>query len=240
MANPADFAPQVACAVCAMGPLCHARDNHRDAQSPVEGRMRVAPGETLYRDGAPRDAIFAIRAGCMKLAVSDTGGGRHIVRFLLPGDVVGLDALAGGDRRSEAVALEHCEVCRIPCCRVEIRAENDSRTRLRELLAAALADGHAHAAALAGLTAAQRVASFLLDMSRRWAQRGFSGTAFRLPMQRRELGEHLGMTMETVSRVLSDFQAHGWLRLTPRAVEILAGDRLLGLLESARDPAAPG
>jgi CRP/FNR family transcriptional regulator len=210
-----------------MSPLCNSRAVSNGAPTPVECRRRVAAGERIYSAGNPREAVFALRAGIAQVAIDD-GHGSHIVRFLLPGDAAGLDAFAAGSHRSEAVAIEDCEVCVIPAYRAEVLGRYSEATcsRLRSLLSAQLADDEVHAVTLARLTAPQRVARFLLELSRRWAERGYSGAHFRLPMGRRAIGQHLALTTETVSRVLSDFQSRRWLDLPWREVRIVDLDSL--------------
>jgi CRP/FNR family transcriptional regulator, anaerobic regulatory protein len=232
MANLAELGPQVACSVCALGPLCKARSDTPAERSMVECRTRLAPGERLYRVGAPGDALYAVRAGFIKLEAPDGGGGQHLARFLMPGDVAGLDALGNGSYQSEAVSLEDTEVCRIPVWRVELLAEYHGRTRahVRGLLARELAEARSHAVAIAHLSAARRVAGFLLELSRRWAERGYSPAEFRLPMQRREIGDYLGLTTETVSRMLSEFRTRGWVALPPHGIVILAAGELARVL----------
>ena len=227
MANLADHANQVACASCVMSPLCHSRAVAHGAPSPVECRKRVAAGERIYPIGARRDAVYALRAGFAQVSLED-GHGSHVVRFLLPGDAAGLDAFAGGQHSNEAVAVEDSEVCVIPAYRAEVLGRYSEATcaQLRAMLSAQLADDEGHALMLARLTAPQRVAAFLLDLSRRWAERGFSGTHFRLPMGRRAIGQHLALTTETVSRVLSSFQSRGWVDLPWREVRLLEAQRL--------------
>ena len=158
------------------------------------------------------------------------------MRFLLPGDAAGLDSFAGGEHQNEVTALEDCEVCVIPAYRAEVLGRYSEATcaRLRALLSTQLADSEAHALMLARLNAPQRVARFLLELSRRWSERGFSPTNFRLPMGRRAIGQHLALTTETVSRVLSDLQSRGWLELPWREVRILE----LGKLEELLAPGA--
>lgn len=240
MANLADYGTQVACAVCVMSPLCNSRAVANGAPSPVECRRRVAAGERIYAAGSPRTTVYALRAGFAQIA-TDEGHGRHIVRFLLPGDAAGLDAFAGGEHRNEAIALEDSEVCLIPAHPAGVPGKHHEATsaRLRTLLSEQLADGEAHAAMLARLSAPQRVARFLLELSRRWAERGFSSARFRLPMGRRAIGEHLALTMETVSRVLSDFQARGWVELPWREIRILEPEKLRELLAPAPLGEAP-
>lgn len=231
MANLADVGTQVACAVCAFNPLCDASAAAGGAASPAECRRRVPAGSILYTAGSPRDTIYALRAGIAQVSI-ERNGATHVVRFLLPGDAAGLDAFAGGVHENEVASLEDCEVCVIPTHRVEITGKNHEATcaLLRTLLARQLAGGEQHAAMLAQLDARQRVARFLLELSRRWAERGYSPAHFRLPMGRRAIGQHLALTTETVSRVLSDFHAHGWVGLPWREVRILQPDRLEALL----------
>jgi CRP/FNR family transcriptional regulator len=231
MANLAEGGVQVACATCVMSPLCKSRAVANGAPSPVECRRRVATGERIYAAGSPRGAVFAIHAGIAQVAIDD-GHGNHVVRFLLPGDAAGLDAFAGGTHQNEAVALEDCEVCVVPAFSDELLGKyNDAaRARLRTLLSASLAETELHAAMLARLAAPQRVARFLLELSRRWQERGFSAVSFRLPMGRRAIGQHLALTTETVSRVLSDFQARGWIELPWREVRIVEPDKLREVL----------
>lgn len=227
---------QIACTVCAMNPLCHPRSSPADASSLVECRRRLRAGETLYRAGTPRASIYAVRAGFLTVRAPAADGTGHIVRFLLPGDAAGLDGFASGIHQSEAVALGDSEVCEIPAYRAEILADFRAAigAHLRGLLARELGESHQHAAALARLTAAQRVAQFLLHLSQRWLERGYSGCAFRLPMTRREMGDHLGLTMETVSRVMSDFQARGWIALARDEVKIRAEGMLRASLQPSK------
>jgi CRP/FNR family transcriptional regulator len=238
MANLADYGNQVACASCVMSPLCNSRAVADGGPSPVECRRRVAAGERIYALGSPRTTIYALRAGFAQIA-TDEGHGQHVVRFLLPGDAAGLDAYAGGEHCNEALALEDSEVCIIPTHHAGVPSKHHEATcaRLRALLSEQLADAEAHAAMLARFSAPQRVARFLLELSRRWAERGFSSVHFRLPMGRRAIGQHLALTMETVSRMLSDFQARGWIDLPWREVRILEVDKLREVV-SATGPAA--
>lgn len=74
---------------------------------------------------------------------------------------------------------------------------------------------------LGSLNADERVAAFLLDVSRRYLARGYSSTEFNLRMTREEIGSYLGITLETVSRTLSKFQRNGLLSMQGRIVHIL-------------------
>lgn len=220
---------QVACTACAMHPLCYPLSAAEGWLNAVQSRRRLARGERLYRAGSPHTALYAVRAGFLKACAPGPDGGRFVVRFLLPGDAAGLDAFGAGVHPTEAIALEDCQVCEIPRQRAEILAEGIPAigAQLRKLIGAELARSQEHASLLTRHAAAERVARFLLDLSRRWDERGYSRSAFRLPMRRQEIGEHLGLTMETVSRILSDFQARGWIRLARGGVELVEDAGLL-------------
>jgi CRP/FNR family transcriptional regulator len=234
MAKVAERGNQVACAACAMEPLCNSRAVANGAASPVECRKRYQAGDRIYAAGSPRNSIYALRAGLAQVSTAEEQGS-HVVRFLLPGDAAGLDAFAGGAHTNEAVALEDSEVCVIPAYRIEMLGRHNEATcsRLRALLSRELAESETHSGMLARLTAPQRVARFLLELSRRWADRGYSNSHFRLPMGRRAIGLHLALTTETVSRVLSDFQAKGLVELPWREVRLLDPERLRELLAPA-------
>jgi CRP/FNR family transcriptional regulator len=234
--KPSSRGRQVACTSCAMHPLCFPLSAAEGWLNAVQTRRRLARGERLYRAGSPQTALYAVRAGFLKACSQSGDGGRFIVRFLLPGDAAGLDAFGSGMHPTEAVALEDCQVCEIPRYRAEILAEGipSLGAQLRQLIGGELARSQEHSALLTRHAASERVARFLVDMSNRWGERGYSRTAFRLPMRRQEIGEHLGLTMETVSRILSDFQARGWIKLSRGGVEILPGAKLG---EAAKEPA---
>ena len=214
-----------------MDPCCHPPGSPPGRNAAAQDRRTLEPGETLYQEGAACEAMFALRSGCLKVLVADGAGGAHIVRFLLPGDVAGLDAHGRGYHRSSAQSVGPSEVCR------HVGTVADIRSRLAGHLRACVGDelDHAqrHAAALARLDAAQRMARFLLELSGHRNARG-RGNALPLPMSRREIGEHLGITMETASRLLGLFRARGWIELPPHAVVI----RDAGALREAAAEAA--
>ncbi|HUL55527.1 MAG TPA: helix-turn-helix domain-containing protein [Usitatibacter sp.] len=222
---------QVACAACAFAPLCRPRGRGADDPSPVEARRRVSRGQTLFAAGAPQSSIYAVRAGFLKSVVS-CDDEDHIADFLLPGDVAGLDRSASGLHASTAVALSDCELCEISTYRAEMLCDFSPRvgTHIRRLTAEQLAIAQQHALWLSCLPVRERLARFLLDLGRRWQERGYSAHAYALPMTRRDIAEHLGLTPETVSRLLSQFHERGWIRQTLRSIEILDEAALRGKL----------
>jgi CRP/FNR family transcriptional regulator len=229
-------APDI-CDSCAMGPACHMRGRDRSARTLVERLRTLARGESLFEAGTPAVSVFALRAGALKLSMPEAGGAPRIVRFVLPGDLAGVEAFGEGIHATTAEALEACEVCEIPAWHLETLCQlrPPLATHLRRLLARELLDSQMHAAALAGLSAPQRVAGFLLELGRRSSARGRSAYRLHLPAGRREIGNHLGLTMETVSRVLSLMRTRGWIAESAAGLEVRCVEALRGVTQ---DPLA--
>jgi len=85
---------------------------------------------------------------------------------------------------------------------------------------------------LGSMSAEQRLAAFLLNLSRRFTARGYSASEFHLRMTREEIGSYLGLKLETVSRLFSRFQADGLIEVQQKHVRIVDTPGLQGLIES--------
>jgi CRP/FNR family transcriptional regulator len=83
------------------------------------------------------------------------------------------------------------------------------------------------------MSAEQRLAAFLIDLSERYRARGYSSSEFVLRMTREEIGSFLGLKLETVSRLFSRFQREALLQVQGRLVKLLDVIALRGLLEHA-------
>jgi CRP/FNR family transcriptional regulator len=98
---------------------------------------------------------------------------------------------------------------------------------LHRLMSRSTAHDHKLLSLLGNGTAEERVATFLLDLSHRLSQRGYAGSEFVLRMTREEIGQHLGLTLETVSRTLSRLQRQGAIRVQQRLVRLVDMDALV-------------
>ena len=199
-----------------MGKLCfpHAVPVAFRALFPMvlEKRLQLARGEFLFHARDTQTAIYSVKAGFLKTCMPLPDGQSKIVGFHAMGDVLGLDALGSGAFRTDAIALNGCELCVIPLDKFEKLLEHPTESvHVRQLLAREIGRVESHAAAVGTLSAKQLVATFLLDISGRWEDRGYSKNEFVLFMSRKEIGNFLGLTFETVSRTLSYFQEKQWI-----------------------------
>ena len=183
----------------------------------------VTYGTAIHRAGEPFHSLFFLRSGAAKRILLQEDGREQILGFPMPGDIIGMEAIDGGAHSTTVVALDLCAVVEIPFAAVEERLEDNPAIArfLYRLMSAALRDEHGWMAALGLLSADERMAAFLLDLSSRFSARGFSAQRFTLRMTRAEIGSFLGLTLETISRVFSRFQKLGLLNVTRREIELL-------------------
>lgn len=191
-------------------------------------RRRLREGQALYREGDVFKFIYAVRSGTFKSTLMLLDGREQVTGFQMAGELLGLDGVASGGQASSAVALEDAEVCSIPYAKlVEIASSNvEMQLVLARLMSAEIVREHKLMAMLGTMSADERVASFLLDISRRLQARGYSPQEFHLRMTRADIGSYLGVKLETVSRSLSAFANQGLLRVDKKHLRIVDFDGL--------------
>lgn len=224
------------CSTCSLRELCLPvgldANDMKLVDATVRRRTRLRKGETLYRAGQPFSALYAIRLGTLKTTVLSEDGRNQVAGYHLQGDLVGLDGLGTERHGCEAVALEDSEVCAIPFCELEelARSVPALQRNLHQLLAREISRDHGVMLVLGSMRAEERLASFLLNLSRRYQLRGYSSTEFVLRMTREEIGSYLGLKLETVSRIFSKFQEEGFISVQQKHIRILNVDGLKALL----------
>jgi CRP/FNR family transcriptional regulator len=195
-------------------------------------KRRVARGASLYHNGDRFESLYAVRSGAFKTVGVSRDGTEKITGFHLPGELLGLDAINGGSHGYNAVALEDSEVCIIPFAQLEQLALGVPalQHQLLRLLSGDISRDSGLMLLLGSMTAEQRLAAFLLSLSRRHQRLGYAGDRFMLRMTREEIGNYLGLTLETVSRLLSRFQREGLVAVHQRDIEIRSKDALLEMV----------
>ncbi len=180
-------------------------------------------GEYLYRSGARFGALFAIRSGFFKTQVLHEDGREQVTGFQMAGEIIGMDAISGDRHTCDAVALEDSEVCELPFNQLEAlgRTLPVLQRHLHKVMSREIVRDHGIMLLLGSMRAEERLAAFLLNLSQRFAARGHSPFVFQLRMTRQEIGNYLGLKLETVSRTLSQFQEAGLISVRNKAVEII-------------------
>jgi CRP/FNR family transcriptional regulator len=192
-------------------------------QDLVQNRCRIRSGKVLFNAGDAFTAIYAIDGGLFKTNVIDAQGREQVTGFFMGGELLGLEGIGLAHHQVTAVALEDSVVGVMPYSRIE-QCSRERPALQRELdvaLSRQIARGQDMMMLLGQLRAEARLAAFLLSFSARLGQRGYSRAEFRLRMTRWELGSHLGLTLETVSRLLSGFRRQGLIEIRDRQVRLL-------------------
>lgn len=212
------------CRSCSLQDLCLPLgldgDDMQKLESIVHTRGPMRTGEHLFREGDNFHALYAVKSGALKTYTIDNQGREHVLGFHIPGELAGLDGIHSGRNRCNAVALQGTSVCALPFVRLEqlIHEVPGLQAQVLKLMSRELA---ASSQLATDHSAEERLAGFLLGLSRRYARRGLVPTLLTLPMPRRDVASYLRLATETVSRLFARFQEEGILDVRRRDVEIL-------------------
>jgi CRP/FNR family transcriptional regulator len=218
---------EVTCASCNLRELCLpgavCLDDLQRVENIVYARRRVKRGEALFNAGDEFKTVYAIRSGFFKTSVVDGEGREQVTGFFMGGELIGLDGIGTGRYNGAAIALEDSEVCVMPFSLIEemSREVPALQRHLHTVLAREIVRDHGVMMLLGSMRAEERLATFLLNLSRRFVRRGYSSSDFHLRMTREEIGSYLGLKLETVSRLFSQFQADGLIDVQQKHVRIL-------------------
>ena len=227
---------ETACSSCNLRELCLPKHVGAEDLARVEqivfARRRVRRGESLFKAGDVFNALYAVRSGFLKTTVLNDDGREQVTGFNMSGELLGLDGIGGGVHEGNAVALEDCEVCVLPFALIEElgREIPAIQRNLHGVLSREIARDHGVMMLLGSMRAEERLAAFLMNLSKRFTARGYSPSDFHLRMTREEIGSYLGLKLETVSRLFSRFQTDRLIEVQQKHVRILDSLGLKALL----------
>lgn len=220
------------CQHCGFSQLClpyTLNDNELDQLDEIIQRKRPShKGDHLFEAGKPLRALFAVRTGSFKTYTLTEQGEEQITGFHLPGDVIGFDAINDQNHPSYAQALETAMVCEIPFDNLDHLLDKVPKLR-QQLMRLMSQDIHGDQQMMLLLnrkTAEEKLAAFIISLAQRFGSRGFSKKEFRLTMTRGEIGNYLGLTVETISRLLGRFHKDEVIHVDGKLISILNSDAL--------------
>lgn len=205
-----------------------------DALGRIGQTMVIRRNGVLQEAGAAAEYVYRVVDGQMRAQQLLPDGRRHVIRFPAAGDFVGFDEQ--GDCASTVEAITDCTVVRYPRRKFDALLAGDAGAgqQILRLICRQLSASNRMLMLLGRKTAAERMASFLLDMAgRRQVTAAADGVRFSLPMSRGDIADHLGLTVETVSRTFTQFRRRRLIALADRhdvvvldrdALEEIAGD----------------
>ena len=201
----------------------------------IERGRPIHKNKYIFHGGDPFRAVYAIRSGVVKSFCISDDGSEQVTGFYLPGEIFGWDGIDNNTYSNTATTLETTALCEIPFARFEeiSRTMPILQKHFMRLMAKELTSDQELIGLLAKSSAEERVASLLLSLSSRLKRQHLSATQFRLPMSRADIGNYLGLTVETVSRVFSRFQSFDLILCDKKEIEII---NLNGLSALAHKP----
>ncbi|MFL9926068.1 fumarate/nitrate reduction transcriptional regulator Fnr [Herbaspirillum lusitanum] len=218
---------RASCSACSMHQLCLPmgldQGDMQRLEQVISRRRRIKRDEVLYRPNDKFDMLYAIRLGHFKTFQQNPNGGQQITGFQMAGELLGMDAIGAGVHLCQAVALEDSEVCEIPFASLE-ELFRDVPVLLRQfhrMMSLEISREQRVMLTLGSMTAQQKMAAFLVNLSSRYVSRGYSSTRFQLRMTREEIGNYLGLAVESVSRLFSSFKKSGVVDVNHRELELL-------------------
>lgn len=226
---------QVHCNTCSLSSLClpvsldmTEMDRLDDI---IEKSRPLKKGEHLFHQGEQFESVFAIRAGSVKSYTITNEGEEQITGFYFPGELVGLSGYDNQEHPVSTKILETTTVCEIPFEHLDTLCGQlpELRRQVMRTMSKEIRDDQQMMMLLSKKNAEERVATFLVKLSQRFHARGYSAHKFRLSMSRNEIGNYLGLAVETVSRIFTRFQKNGLLQVDGKEVDLQDLDRLFEL-----------
>jgi CRP/FNR family transcriptional regulator len=223
---------RVACRSCTLATLCLpvglAPEDVERLDDIVKRNRPLHRGDYLFRSGERFRSLFVVKTGSVKTYSPIEEGGEQVLGFHLPGEVIGLDAIEKEVHACSAKVLETSAICEVPFSRFEELSNSipSLQHQMYRLLSKEISQDTEMLLLLGKKSAEERLATFLLSMSRRLRRRGLSATDFYLSMSRHEIGNYLGLAVETVSRLFTRFQDEGLLKVDRKHVQLMSLDAL--------------
>lgn len=214
------------CGHCSLRQLCLPAnigvDDMARLDEVVRRRRPLRRDERLFHHGDALTSVYVARSGAFKTVTVTADGDERIIGFHLPGELMGLDALADGEHRCEAVALDPAEVCEVPVDELSRVASQlpGLQRQLMRVIGQSIARDQDHAEMLSRRHANERIALFLHGLGERLGHIGQSPLQFRLMMSREDIASYLGLAIETVSRGFTRLHEDGVIAVSGRLVEV--------------------
>lgn len=231
-AGPSATRPATRCSTCSMHSVCMpcqlTQAELTRLDTIVCSTRFVRRGESLYHAGDAFESIYAVRTGCFKTVVMHRDGYEQVTGFHIAGEPLGLDGVCSDEHSCDAIALEDSTVCVIPFHLLEemCRDVKSMQQHVHRMLSGEIVRESGLMMLLGTMSAEQRVAAFLMNLSTRMKARGYSAATFNLRMTREEIGSYLGLKLETVSRMFSKLQKQGVVDSNGKQITILDREKL--------------
>ena len=217
---------KVSCSQCSLNELCFphgmADADMQELDKVVERNRPLQKHSFLYREGDSCKAVYAVRSGGIKTTIQSPSGESQIVGFHLPGELIGFDGFANDVHACSAETLETTSVCEMPLNNLESLCHSipGLQNQMRRIMGLEVNNDHDLLLLLGKMSAEEKLATFLLNLSSRMKARHWKENEFNLAMPRQDIANYLGLAVETVSRLFAQFQDSGIIAVEKRHIQI--------------------
>jgi len=221
----------VTCNNCSLDNICFPRglseqEIHHISQV-IKPKKTLQKGEYIFHEDSTFKGVLAIKSGTAKLVTNDHHGDEHILNILLPGELLGFDGLYNDKYRCSAIALDTLSFCELPAQSMDELFKNvPSLTKELFRHSSEKMKEDKDFIILSKRPAEERLAFFLISLSDRLKRRGFSASEFTLSLTRQEIANHLGLALETVSRLFKKFHQQELIQVKTKQIKINDIDKL--------------
>ena len=193
---------------------------------------RIEAKAHVFTQGDAKTHVYKVASGAVCLYTVLTDGRRQIIEFALPGDVVGLGAASVQACNAQAIVSTQVQCLPVAALLKAAKKDPEIALKLYEAISRELLATREHLLCLGQRGACERLAAFLVVLSRRNAARGADPRIVKLPMTRLDVADFLGLTIETVSRTLSKMKRQGLIEIDQITIVRLKDDgKLLRLAD---------
>ena len=225
------------CIGCLSRPQCLHKDiDIRQLVNPANHyvqKFKVKKGDSIFNNGDHHRHFFNIRIGHVKIEHSIPNGQYQITQFGMPGDLLGLDGIANGKHRLAAYALSDGEICSINVMQLHaaMKADPSLLKIIEQVMSATLNHIQDHVFSLGVHSVEQKLAYFLIQYRNNLDHLHLRVDKLRLPMNREELSNYLGMTIETLSRSFAFLEKNGYITVKNKDISFTNFEGLGRFLE---------
>lgn len=227
---------KVECHNCRLAKACFAKglasNDLNQLETIINHKRPLKPNEFLFRQGDTAQSLFIVKSGSFRSLVLNSEGSEQTVDFHLPGDLVGLETLQKSTFRGSVMALETATVCEFPLSRLTQLCSKipDLQAQFLNIIGSQFASRNDRITLLSNHSATERLVNFLLMLSRRYSNLGYSSTEFNLSMPRHDIASFLSLSLETVSRQLSCLAEKGLISVKRRGIQINSLESLKSII----------
>ncbi|MFZ6816863.1 Crp/Fnr family transcriptional regulator [Undibacterium sp. Ji22W] len=185
--------------------------------------VRFKAGQTVHLNNDPLENLFLVNCGFLKSSMTDDLDKELVLSFPMKGDLIGVDSIHRQHHQSQTMTLSDCDIILLPYSSLQELCQKSEQFghAILQIMSREIVRERYMLGVQRSLSAEAKVGRFLCMMGERYAQLGYSSRRFNLRMSRNEIANYLGVAIETVSRILSEFHRLGVITVNQREIVII-------------------